>query len=103
MGDPTSATAGVRPVGWSGLAPTTAAASRPTRSHGGNRQTRDLAGPLAGNHYNQMIFMKKSGNLPLRRCSPSYLIPGNMPFIPLIIFCMPPLLTIFIIFCVCSN
>jgi len=30
-------------------------------------------------------------------------MPGSIPFIPRIIFCMPPLATIFIIFCVCSN
>ncbi len=30
-------------------------------------------------------------------------IPGNIPFIPRIIFCMPPLENCFIIFCVCSN
>jgi hypothetical protein len=32
-----------------------------------------------------------------------YRMPGNMPFIERIIFCMPPLATIFIIFWVCSN
>ena len=30
-------------------------------------------------------------------------MPGRSPFIPRSIFCMPPLATIFIIFCVCSN
>ena len=38
----------------------------------------------------------------VRRSAPSA-SPGSMPFIPRIIFCMPPLATIFIIFCVCSN
>src|SRR5674476_1381550 len=30
-------------------------------------------------------------------------MPGSTPFMPRSIFCMPPLATIFIIFCVCSN
>ena len=30
-------------------------------------------------------------------------IPGNIPFMPRIIFCIPPLENCFIIFCVCSN
>ena len=30
-------------------------------------------------------------------------IPGNIPFIPRIIFAIPPLENCFIIFCVCSN
>ena len=34
---------------------------------------------------------------------PRYRIPGSIPFMPRSIFCMPPLATIFIIFCVCSN
>ena len=32
-----------------------------------------------------------------------YRIPGNIPFMPRIIFAIPPLENCFIIFCVCSN
>jgi hypothetical protein len=32
-----------------------------------------------------------------------YRIPGNKPFIPRNIFCIPPFATSFITFCVCSN
>src|SRR4030095_10462746 len=33
----------------------------------------------------------------------AHLIPGSNPRMERIIFCMPPLLIIFIIFCICSN
>jgi hypothetical protein len=49
------------------------------------------------------VFSLRISGVPIFSSTCYYRNPGIRPFNPRIIFCIPPLVIIFIIFCVCSN